>query len=107
MIFFPCICIHYKDFDYGNEVLKRTNDSYSNFASDLVFQSGHLPAVLVWDCATLAFICELKCHSYGVACMALSADGQLNLISFAIFFLKKLNSSSVKNLSVLICKPIY
>ncbi|KAH6802915.1 hypothetical protein C2S51_034361 [Perilla frutescens var. frutescens] len=38
--------------------------------------SGYQPAVLVWNCTTLAFICELKCHSYGVACIALSADGK-------------------------------
>ncbi|GFP86254.1 mitogen-activated protein kinase-binding protein 1 [Phtheirospermum japonicum] len=41
-----------------------------------VFQSGHQPSVLVWDCATLALISELKCHQYGVACMALSPDGK-------------------------------
>ncbi|XP_057808065.1 uncharacterized protein LOC131022575 isoform X2 [Salvia miltiorrhiza] len=39
-------------------------------------ESGHQPAVLVWNCETLAFICEFKCHSYSVACMALSADGK-------------------------------
>ncbi|KAI3474427.1 hypothetical protein Pfo_029288 [Paulownia fortunei] len=39
-------------------------------------ESGHQPGVLVWNCATLAFICELKCHQYGVACMALSPDGK-------------------------------
>ncbi|KAL8517354.1 hypothetical protein ACS0TY_015553 [Phlomoides rotata] len=39
-------------------------------------ESGHQPAVLVWDCTTLTFICELKCHSYGVACMSVSADGK-------------------------------
>ncbi|KAL3640716.1 hypothetical protein CASFOL_015684 [Castilleja foliolosa] len=45
-------------------------------AAGEVFQSGHQPLVLVWDCATLALICELKCHPYGVACMALSPDGK-------------------------------
>ncbi|KAG8376992.1 hypothetical protein BUALT_Bualt09G0121900 [Buddleja alternifolia] len=39
-------------------------------------ESGHQPAILVWDCATLTFICELKGHQYGVACMALSYDGK-------------------------------
>ncbi|PIN24879.1 WD40 repeat protein [Handroanthus impetiginosus] len=39
-------------------------------------ESGHQPGILVWDCATLSVICELKGHQYGVACMALSHDGK-------------------------------
>ncbi|KAL9153024.1 hypothetical protein ABFS82_10G021600 [Erythranthe guttata] len=39
-------------------------------------ESGHQPGVLIWNCTTLAFKCELKCHAYGVACMALSPDGK-------------------------------
>lgn len=50
----------------------------------MIFQSGNQPGVLVWDGATLDFKCELNCHSYGVACMALSPGGQLSLISFNI-----------------------
>ncbi|KAK4418970.1 Mitogen-activated protein kinase-binding protein 1 [Sesamum alatum] len=39
-------------------------------------ESGPQPGVLVWDCSTLAFRCEIKGHQYGVACMALSPDGK-------------------------------
>ncbi|XP_011094969.1 mitogen-activated protein kinase-binding protein 1 [Sesamum indicum] len=39
-------------------------------------ESGPQPGVLVWDCSTLAFRCELKGHRYGVACLALSPDGK-------------------------------
>uniref|UniRef100_A0A2N9FAB1 Anaphase-promoting complex subunit 4 WD40 domain-containing protein n=1 Tax=Fagus sylvatica TaxID=28930 RepID=A0A2N9FAB1_FAGSY len=39
-------------------------------------ESGPQPAVLVWDCATLALISELKGHLYGVACIAFSPDGK-------------------------------
>ncbi|KAK6290592.1 hypothetical protein POUND7_002133 [Theobroma cacao] len=39
-------------------------------------ESGHQPSVLVWDCATLAFISELKGHLYGVECIAFSSDGE-------------------------------
>ncbi|KAL0451056.1 UNVERIFIED_CONTAM: WD repeat-containing protein 90 [Sesamum latifolium] len=39
-------------------------------------ESGPQPGVLVWDCSTLAFRCELKGHQYGVACVALSPDGK-------------------------------
>ncbi|XP_010654199.1 uncharacterized protein LOC100240770 isoform X2 [Vitis vinifera] len=39
-------------------------------------ESGHQPAVLVWDSKTLAFISELKCHQYGVVCIAFSPDGK-------------------------------
>ncbi|XP_051132212.1 uncharacterized protein LOC127252184 isoform X3 [Andrographis paniculata] len=39
-------------------------------------QSGYQPGVLVWNSNTLAFLCELKGHQYGVECMALSPDGK-------------------------------
>nr|POE90882.1 mitogen-activated protein kinase-binding protein 1 [Quercus suber] len=39
-------------------------------------ESGPQPAVLVWDCATLALVSELKGHLYGVACIAFSPDGK-------------------------------
>ncbi|GJT12788.1 elongation factor 1-alpha 1-like protein [Tanacetum coccineum] len=42
-----------------------------------VMKSGHQPAVIVWNSATLASVSELKGHRYGVACIAL----------FAAFFL--------------------
>lgn len=45
------------------------------YASNTVLQSGPQPAVLVWDCATLALVSELKGHLYGVACIAFSPDG--------------------------------
>lgn len=48
---------------------------YYVYASNVVLQSGHQPSVLVWDCATLAFISELKGHLYGVECIAFSSDG--------------------------------
>ena len=44
-------------------------------SSNVILQAGHQPAVLVWDCMTLAFISELKCHQYGVVCIAFSPDG--------------------------------
>lgn len=40
-----------------------------------LLQSGHQPAVLIWDLTTLSLSSELKGHQYGVACMALSSDG--------------------------------
>ncbi|KAL2250433.1 UNVERIFIED_CONTAM: WD repeat-containing protein 62 [Sesamum indicum] len=43
-------------------------------------ESGPQPGVLVWDCSTLAFRCELKGHRYGVACLALSPDGTLCMV---------------------------
>ncbi|XP_057512316.1 uncharacterized protein LOC130794414 isoform X2 [Actinidia eriantha] len=39
-------------------------------------QSGHQTAVLVWDCASMALLSELKSHQYGVACTAFSPDGK-------------------------------
>ncbi|KAL0375302.1 UNVERIFIED_CONTAM: WD repeat-containing protein 62 [Sesamum radiatum] len=39
-------------------------------------ESGPQPGVLVWDCSTLAFRCELKGHQFGVACVAFSPDGK-------------------------------
>ncbi|XP_057983325.1 uncharacterized protein LOC131168119 isoform X1 [Malania oleifera] len=39
-------------------------------------ESGHQPAVLVWDCTALAFISELKGHQYGVECIAFSSNGK-------------------------------
>ncbi|KAJ9180608.1 hypothetical protein P3X46_008827 [Hevea brasiliensis] len=39
-------------------------------------ESGNQPAVLVWDCSTLAFVSELKDHLYGVECIAFSPDGE-------------------------------
>ncbi|KAK9291176.1 hypothetical protein L1049_009364 [Liquidambar formosana] len=39
-------------------------------------ESGHQPAVLVWDSATLALISELKGHQYGVLCIAFSPNGK-------------------------------
>ncbi|KAM7258973.1 hypothetical protein ACFE04_014714 [Oxalis oulophora] len=38
-------------------------------------EAGHQPAVLVWDCTTLAFVSELAGHLYGVECIAFSPDG--------------------------------
>ncbi|KAA8518995.1 hypothetical protein F0562_016231 [Nyssa sinensis] len=39
-------------------------------------ESGHQPAVLIWDAATLAVISELKGHQYGVSCIGFSPDGR-------------------------------
>ncbi|XP_059667920.1 uncharacterized protein LOC132313247 isoform X2 [Cornus florida] len=48
-------------------------------------ESGHRPAVLIWDSATLAFVSELKGHQYGVACIAFSPDGkQLVSVGFPL-----------------------
>lgn len=43
--------------------------------SNMVLQSGPQPSVLVWECANLTFISELKGHLYGVECIAFSPDG--------------------------------
>ncbi|PIA54412.1 hypothetical protein AQUCO_00900752v1, partial [Aquilegia coerulea] len=43
-------------------------------------ESGHKPAVLVWDYSTRTLLAELKVHRYGVACIAFSPDGK-HLIS--------------------------
>ncbi|XP_044510723.1 mitogen-activated protein kinase-binding protein 1 isoform X4 [Mangifera indica] len=39
-------------------------------------ESGPQPSVLVWECANLTFISELKGHLYGVECIAFSPDGE-------------------------------
>ncbi|XP_031276141.1 mitogen-activated protein kinase-binding protein 1 [Pistacia vera] len=39
-------------------------------------ESGPQPAMLVWECANLTFISELKGHLYGVECIAFSPDGE-------------------------------
>nr|GEU51936.1 hypothetical protein [Tanacetum cinerariifolium] len=39
-------------------------------------ESGHQPAVIVWNSATLASVSALKGHRYGVACIAFSPDGK-------------------------------
>ncbi|KAK6943075.1 WD40 repeat [Dillenia turbinata] len=39
-------------------------------------ESGYQSAVLVWDCATQAFVYELKAHQYGISCIAFSPDGK-------------------------------
>ncbi|KAF9598508.1 hypothetical protein IFM89_028040 [Coptis chinensis] len=39
-------------------------------------ESGHQPAVLVWDCSSGALLVELKVHRYGVTCIAFSPDGK-------------------------------
>ncbi|XP_038701339.1 mitogen-activated protein kinase-binding protein 1 isoform X1 [Tripterygium wilfordii] len=50
-------------------------------------ESGHQPAVLVWDLTTLTFVSELKGHLYGVECIAFSPDGEhLASIGASIYF---------------------
>ncbi|XP_042510951.1 WD repeat-containing protein 62 isoform X3 [Macadamia integrifolia] len=39
-------------------------------------ESGHQPAVLIWDYSTQDLISELKGHQYGVACIAFSPNGK-------------------------------
>ncbi|XP_043698057.1 mitogen-activated protein kinase-binding protein 1 isoform X2 [Telopea speciosissima] len=39
-------------------------------------ESGHQPAVLIWDYSTQALISELKGHQYGVASIAFSPNGK-------------------------------
>ncbi|KAK2966136.1 hypothetical protein RJ640_018389, partial [Escallonia rubra] len=39
-------------------------------------ESGNQSAVVVWDCATLASVSDLKGHQDGVACTAFSPDGK-------------------------------
>lgn len=52
------------------------------YSSTVLLQSGHQPAVLVWDCMTLTFISELKCHQYGVSSIAFSPDGWFELLNW-------------------------
>ncbi|KAG5550428.1 hypothetical protein RHGRI_015400 [Rhododendron griersonianum] len=39
-------------------------------------ESGHQPAVLVWNCTSMALLSELKSHQYGVTCTGFSPDGK-------------------------------
>lgn len=39
-------------------------------------QSGHLPAVRVWDVAERSQVAELQTHKYGVSCVAFSPSGK-------------------------------
>lgn len=39
-------------------------------------QSGHLPAVRVWDVAERSQVAELQKHKYGVSCVAFSPNGK-------------------------------
>lgn len=46
-------------------------------------ESGHQPAVLVWEVATLTCIVEMKTHKYGVSCVQFSPNGK-HLISLGL-----------------------
>lgn len=39
-------------------------------------QSGHMPAVRVWDVAEKTQVAELQEHKYGVACVAFSPNSK-------------------------------
>ncbi|KAF6153474.1 hypothetical protein GIB67_027341 [Kingdonia uniflora] len=39
-------------------------------------ESGHQPAVLVWDYSSRTLLCELKVHQFGVTCISFSPDGK-------------------------------
>lgn len=39
-------------------------------------QSGHLPAVRLWDVAERRQVAELQQHKYGVSCVAFSPNGK-------------------------------
>ncbi|XP_056172293.1 uncharacterized protein LOC115672345 isoform X2 [Syzygium oleosum] len=39
-------------------------------------ESGNQPSVLLWDCANMTFVSEMKGHFHGVACIAFSPDGK-------------------------------
>ncbi|RZC84309.1 hypothetical protein C5167_047095 [Papaver somniferum] len=39
-------------------------------------ESGHQPAVIVWDYSTQIVVSELKVHRFGVSCIAFSPDGK-------------------------------
>ena len=41
-----------------------------------LFQSGHMPAVRVWDVAERTQVAELQEHKYGVACVAFSPSSK-------------------------------
>eukprot|EP00898_Chlorokybus_atmophyticus_P000358 jgi/Chlat1/1322/Chrsp118S01722 len=46
-------------------------------------ESGHQPAVLVWDTTTGSIVAELKTHRYGITCIAASASGK-HLVSVGV-----------------------
>jgi WD40 repeat protein len=39
-------------------------------------QSGHQPAVVVWEAATGTCISDMKSHKYGVSCVQFSPNGE-------------------------------
>lgn len=39
-------------------------------------QSGHLPAVRVWDVAERSQVADLQTHKYGVSCVTFSPNGK-------------------------------
>lgn len=41
-----------------------------------VHQSGHLPAVRLWDVADRRQVAELQTHKYGVSCVAFSPNSK-------------------------------
>lgn len=41
-----------------------------------VWQSGHMPAVRLWDVAERLQVAELQEHKYGVACVTFSPNGK-------------------------------
>jgi len=72
---FVLLSAYLYEIDLGRAYMTYFYDVLYLYASNMVLQSGPQPAVLVWDCATLALVSELKGHLYGVACIAFSPDG--------------------------------
>lgn len=50
--------------------------TYSLTDSLFLSQSGHMPAVRVWDVVARTQVAELQEHKYGVACVAFSPNSK-------------------------------
>lgn len=66
----PCFSIG----PFVKELTRRRVSVLTWFSSEL--QSGHQPAVLVWEVATHTCIAEMKTHKYGVSCVQFSPNGK-------------------------------
>lgn len=43
---------------------------------DLLCQSGHMPAVRLWDVSERLQVAELQEHKYGISCVTFSPNGK-------------------------------
>lgn len=59
----------------GVHLVPQVRDDAYFFPSCLP-QSGHMPAVRVWEVSECIQVCELQEHKYGIACVAFSPNGK-------------------------------